>query len=79
MNKFTKKEQLGLLKMEKLMALNLVVNEGQEKTTLEVECLQDLLELFKQGYELMLVKPEVRKPIIVTIETKQKGEIKNNE
>lgn len=55
-----------------MITLNLVVTKGQEKTTLEIECLQELIELFEQGYELMLVKPEVRKPIIVSIETKEK-------
>ena len=64
--------------MEKNIALNLSVHKGQKKATLEIDCLQDLIELFEQGYELMLVKPEVRKPIIVSIENKEK-EIKNNE
>lgn len=60
------------------MAIDFVLTEGQETTTLEIECLQDLIELFEQGYELMLIKPEVRRKIIVNIEIKEK-EIKNND
>jgi hypothetical protein len=62
--------------MEKALGLNLSINKGQEKATLEIECLQDLIKLFEQGYELMLVKPEIRKPISVSIEIKEKGEVK---
>lgn len=59
--------------MEKYYGIDFSITKGQKKVTLEIEDVQYLIELFKQGYELMLVKPEVRKPISVNIDIKEKG------